>query len=168
MEVLKVATGKCLNSINKLISVYGCILITIKTRNHIKYINIRRVALLCHCKPKHMLMKKILGLLMFFVLIMPAICRGQANIRKTADSPDHVYSGSALRQAHPTNLWEALKLLEPSLCERDAGQYGSDPNHVPTGVELQGSNRWQAASSSTPSLSLTMHGWMPGKYMTWT
>ncbi len=53
------------------------------------------------------------------------------------------YSGDELRDIHPTDLWEAVKMIDPSVMEIDENLYGSDPNAVPQQVDLSSSARWQ-------------------------
>ncbi|MDE6450761.1 MAG: hypothetical protein K2L23_00420, partial [Odoribacter sp.] len=69
---------------------------------------------------------------------------GQIRQKITAD---RIISGEELRRTNPINLWEAIKLLEPSLLEKDEELHGSDPNHIPGSTDLRGCHRWPSESA---------------------
>lgn len=84
-----------------------------------------------------------------FLLLGGDIVRAQIAVsaRQTPDT-DRRYSGKELQDLNPINLWDALKQLDPSLTETDENTYGSDPNNIPTSIEIRGKNQW--ASSNQP------------------
>lgn len=58
-------------------------------------------------------------------------------------------SGDELRQVDNTNLFNALKVFDPSFQVVDTyGKFGSDPNHVPTQIEIRGQNTMPDISQS--------------------
>lgn len=58
-------------------------------------------------------------------------------------------TGDELRQVNHTNLFDALKVFDPSFQVVDTyGQFGSDPNHVPDKIEIRGQNTMPDISQS--------------------
>ena len=89
-----------------------------------------------------------------FLLALVLLLSGGSNLQAQADGQsrqsigaDRIFSGEELRKTNPVNLWEAIKMLEPSLTENDEEKYGSDPNHVAGATELRGSRHWQSQSA---------------------
>lgn len=93
--------------------------------------------------------------LFIFVLLLSigAPCSAQSVQREEKESGSRFISGDLLRKMHPTNLWEAIKMIEPAIRETDENSYGSDPNNVPVSVEIRGAKRWglnELTSSALP------------------
>ncbi len=85
---------------------------------------------------------------LFLVLSAGQSLQAQQNEQSRQEvSADRIFSGEDLRQINPVNLWEAIKQLEPSLSESDEESYGSDPNHIPDGINLRGSHHWPSQSA---------------------
>lgn len=58
-------------------------------------------------------------------------------------------SGDELREVNTNNLFQSLKVFDPSFQVVDTrGTFGSDPNHVPTQIEIRGQNSMPDISQS--------------------
>ena len=70
-----------------------------------------------------------------------------AEVAEAVDNGLKTYSGEMLRSIHPTDLWEAIKMADPSVVEADGNLYGSDPNSIPGSVDMSLSSPWQSSGA---------------------
>lgn len=92
------------------------------------------------------------GVLTFSVLL--SMAQSRENDRQTEMSFGRIIPGEELRRNQPLNLWQAIKISDPSLIEGSENEYGSDPNNVPGSIGIRGTNRWQSHEWTTPVLPI--------------
>lgn len=62
---------------------------------------------------------------------------------------DRMISGDELKKASLTDWWEALRILEPSLCDEMKSVYGDMPGYLPSSVTIRGKAHWTMNTDQT-------------------
>lgn len=62
---------------------------------------------------------------------------------------DRVILGNELKKASLTDWWEALRILEPSLCDEMKSVYGDMPGYLPSSVTIRGKYHWTMNTDQT-------------------
>lgn len=71
---------------------------------------------------------------------------------------DRIITGNELKRGSLTDWWEALIILEPSVCDDSKTIYGDTPGYLPASVTTRGKNHWTMNSDRSSLPLFVMDG----------
>ncbi len=108
-----------------------------------------------HIKLKNQLPGRLLFMVAIISVTMLRVYAGtpDGSTDSSAFSPiapgDRVIAGDELKKASLTDWWEALRVLEPSLCDEMKRVYGDNPGYLPSSATVRGKSHWTMNSDET-------------------